>query len=225
MNKYVIIAVVILGIGMGIWSYKFHSSPRPELSAPGSADSGLPTGSTANGPAAANSPAVNATPPPSTAGVNPEFVEYIRTEARLIDSAKNSPAKAENRGDAKASTMGPTEIAYAKQLVLATAAPANERILAAYLLTEAKQKSWSALQDIILSQVPQMPAGTDPHSVAETKNMQEKALRIMAVDGLAEQAIKDGAARELLSKLASEATDSVLREYILDKIQDLPPLE
>jgi hypothetical protein len=221
MNKYIILAVVILGIGMGIWSYKFHSSPRPLLTPPEGTP--LPPGYSAS----QNSPASNPSKvydPPKAEGVRPEFVAYLKNEAKQINAPKTDSERALTRGEDQANLMGPTEIIYAKELVLAPAAIANERILAAYLLTEAKQKAWSALQEIILSLPPRVNADAGPHSMDEAKHMQEKALRIMAVDGLAEQAETSASARELLIKLGNETPDPSLKAYIQDKIADLPPL-
>lgn len=202
----------------------WHFWPRPELQEhahDSHTHDPSPSAAPVTPAAAPASPAAVA-PPPSADGVNPVFVAFLKREAALLESTKNDAVKAEQRVEVQAEAMGPREISFAKDTALAPQAAANERILSAYLLVSAGEKAWSAIQELLLA--PLSRARAEPHTIEEAKAMQEKALRLMAVDGLAEQAATNARARELLSRMASEVQDPGLRNYILQKLGELPPL-
>lgn len=192
-----------------------RDSPAPETG--GSVLSAAP----ASGPSQARLPL----PPiakPKPEGVRPEFLSFLKAEAKSLDSPNVNAEDAARRAFDEAQKMGPAEFEFARNTVLSEEAGAGERIMAVFLLTSAGEAGWPALRDIVRSPVSREPF--DPHTEAEMKSMQEKAFRLMAIDALAEQAIQSPEARQELMGWLREATDPSIRKTIQAKLDELPPL-
>jgi len=115
--------------------------------------------------------------------------------------------------------MGGEEMAAAKDLVLSGEGPANERIMATYLLTLAGPSAWPSLKEI--ASAPAKEKGGPHNSEGEVKAVQEKAQKLMAIDALAEQASTDAAAKDELGQWARELPDRYLRDYADKKWKSL----
>ena len=159
------------------------------------------------------------TAPPEQA--RPELVSFFKKESSEMDLKKENTVEAEERAEAQAGLMNASDISFVKKNVLSANSSANEKIFGVFLLGKAAGKSVSALSDIIRTPYSSRP-NPAPHTVEETKAMQEKAIVYMAVDALAAQA-KDGdaSALEELRRLANEAPDPGVRNYVLGKIAEL----
>lgn len=151
--------------------------------------------------------------------VNPVFVHFLRTESMEVE-AKVNPEESQQHMEEQMAQMGEAELIYAKERALSEVSSAKEKILSVYLLAGAKQ-STKVLQDFISAPL-KGASEPEPHTIEETKSMQEKTLRVMAIDALAERAVKDSEAREALLRLAESVQDAGLRDYILRKTRTLP---
>jgi hypothetical protein len=209
-----LLAVALLGAAL----FFFRSAPP----APG-------TGGTFSGAS------LNPPPPPVSAGQNlpppaapkPEeaasaFVDFLRIEAKSLDTVGIDAEAAERRAQSAASSMGPKEFQFARDVALSAASASGERIMAIFLLTSAGEAGWPALRNILSA--PLSRDRVEPHTEAEHKSVQEKALRLMAVDALAEEAVTSERARAELRAWASATPDASLARTIQKKLDGLPPL-
>ena len=159
----------------------------------------------------------------SAVGVNPRLLQFIQTESSSLNSTKLDADAAERKVREEAAAMGEAEFRYAKDLALLTTAPANERILAVYLLARAQPRSWAVLADIVSAPLPNS-GRAEPHSVDEAKAAQEKAMRLIPIDELADAAVKNLESREELKRWEAAQRDPTVKRYIQRKISELPPL-
>jgi hypothetical protein len=127
-------------------------------------------------------------------------------------------AEATEKAQAEAREMGAHEIRFAKEVALSAAAPANQRILALYLLSLAGSGANGALREIALAP---LPAGGEVHSHEEHQLMQAKAERRMAIDALVDRIGRGESTARDLTLLAEEMRDPGLRGYIQRKLRDI----
>lgn len=215
MRNLLIPVLVVLVIIAAVATYFYQATP--ESSSPSAATpsaQALPTPA----PAAPLPPVA----PPKPESVKPEFLQFLRAEAKALDSTNVDAEAAGLRAQSQASEMGPLEFQFARDTVLAESGPAREKIMSVFLLTSAGAAGWPALAGIVQAPVSREPVA--PHTEAEMKSVQERAYRLMAVDALAEQAVKSAPARQELLDWLNRATEPSLRDYIQKKISDLPPL-
>jgi|GEM_PF-5785804 len=165
-------------------------------------------------------PSAGIPPVPSPSGVSPNFVNYLQTEAKSLNNPSLNTGAAEKGIAEQAAAMGENEIRYARDLALGPQNPANQRILATFLLGATGAKGRSALRDLILMNHSSDRAA--PDSLDEMKNTQQKAMSMMAIDSLAEQALKDPSAKAELQRLAGEVKDETLKKHIQQKLRGLP---
>lgn len=159
---------------------------------------------------------------PPTQNVNPQFIQYLRAEARRMDAPSVDQEKVQKEIEAQVEQMTPKELEYAKNIALSPSRPANEKILAVYLILNAKN-SEKALEELITAPLKHKP-NPETHSVEETAAMQEKTLRIMEIDGLLQRAVNDSKIRDSLSRIATSISDPTLKAYLVKKLKELPPL-
>lgn len=110
------------------------------------------------------------------------------------------------------------------QLLLRTSlnvsAAASERILSTFLLVEGGHHTVATLTKLATAPLSN-PGPHETHSTEETLGMQDKSLRIMAIDGLVEQAKENPQARELLAKHIADIKDPYLRAYAERRLAEL----
>jgi hypothetical protein len=152
--------------------------------------------------------------------VSPQFIDYFRTESRKMDSPSIDQEKAQNEIQSQAEKMTSVELNYAKKIALNPKTPANEKILAIYLILKSKH-SEQTLAEIVSAPLNQK-ANPEPDSIAESAAMQEKALRIMALDGLLQKASHDLKIRESLYEIAGKTSDPTIKNYLLKRLKELP---
>lgn len=206
-----------LAAGLLAWRYHNVTSPSHILSDP---DNAAPP--TREPQPDAGSPQNTAAPTPAPEGVSAAFVSFLAAESKSIESPQIDADLAQQRMEQNAAAMGEKEIQYARDLVAGPQNPANQRIVAASMLGLAGEKAWGAAREIVVPEFESKRA--EPHSVDEVKNSQAKALALMLVDALAEQAVKSQKARDELQRWAKEAKDSTVQKHIAKKIRELPAL-
>ncbi|MGZ3650042.1 MAG: hypothetical protein ACXVB9_05360 [Bdellovibrionota bacterium] len=219
MKRALELAAVILVIWIVIaWWIRPDVSPvlKPTVGGP-------PPGVLAAPKAPPTDPGKLPAPAPSAESASAAFTAFLATDAKLLDSTHVDSAAAEEREKAQAASMGPAEIAYARELALNDKANGNQRVLAVDLLARVGfPRAAPALEDLITKGM--NSARAQPHTVDEISNTQAKAFAIMAVDSIAAHAVKDPAARDELVRLGGQAKDSTIQKYIQGKIRSLPPL-
>lgn len=187
-------------------------SPAPTGNAPASPSA----------PSAGNTEADSEAKPslPSTDGVSPPLLRFFQEESKSLDSVHVNAAQAEAKGEAQAKAMGSREIRYAQELVLSPHAPANQRILAIYLLTKGSAATNPALKNIATA--PSYSDRAEPHTMAEHKNVEGKTFSLEATEELFHRASKnDLGALEELRKVAAEAQDLTIKNYANKKLAEL----
>lgn len=209
---------LLLGIGgalvlLLVSGYFFlHPSALPSLSR----EDLFPRISSAVSPNAQTGSAVSSALPPAT----PRLKSFLGEEGESFDTGKVDAAAAEKHVKEMAAQLTPEEMKFLVATALEMNARASDRILSAYLLVSAKEKAFSSLRDFITAPLRGNPHAPE-HSVEELAAMQEKSLRVMAIDGLFEQAKVDPAARDTFFKLVSELREPSLSQYVQKKIKEL----
>jgi len=167
-------------------------------------------------------------PPPGTpeATFNPqaasseEFQTWLDAESgRLRGFSVDSAAK-EQELKQTAAQLRPEQRRALLEAATNTALEIDRRIFSAYLLSispeaAAPELSQLAAADLILAARP------EPHTVGETQNTQERALRILAINRLADLAKDSVPARQELAKLIPRIKDASLRDYASQKNQQI----
>ena len=219
MKRYLplLFAALLLAGAFLAWRYHNLTSPTNILSDPDNA--APPTREPNPDPSLPQAPVA---PAPPAEKVAPTFVSFLSAEATSMDSPRIDADLAQKRMEEQAARMGEHELRYARDLVLGGQYPANQRIVAAAVLGLAGEKGWEAGRAAV---VPPFESGrAEPHSLDEVKNTQAKALAIMLVDSLAEQARTNPRARDELARWGKEAKDSTVQKHIARRLKELPPL-
>lgn len=159
---------------------------------------------------------------PPTENVSPAFVQFMTDEARSMNAPSMDMEAAEARVVEQVSQMGFEEVEYARAIALSPEAPANQRILAAYLIASGGAKTRDAADDLVNREFDSKRA--KPDTMEEKKNVDAKASALMVVDKTAKRAETDPSAREDLARWAAEAKDSTIKKYIEATLRRLPTL-
>ena len=150
--------------------------------------------------------------------VTPEFAKWFFEESKNIEANTKNPDEKEAALKIRAQQMTDEELAYLRKKATDTKATASERISAAYLLT----LSNSAQSLVDISQSPlSLPSPQPVHSIGETLLMQEKAIRVMAIDELFNRAKADAVLRSQLLAIINKMSDEGLKQYALKRYRDL----
>jgi hypothetical protein len=209
-----LVTVVLLGLGI----YLVQSPEKvdeirasmPFLSAAKEGATSLPGSVAANVPAIAQEP-------------RPELMRFLDSEAKTFNSTKLDAEAVERRVQAEADQLTAADLQFLATKAQGLNSRASDRILSAYLLISSKEKGWGPLRDLVLAPLQGKP-DAPPHTVDEAQAMQEKTIRIMAIEGLFEQALKNRQAREEFLRILSELRDPTLVNYAQKRAKELPPL-
>jgi hypothetical protein len=106
------------------------------------------------------------------------------------------------------------------QTVLNPFASAGARIYSIYLMSEAGAVAQNHVATFLSQPLPNY-GESRPHTEAETRNSQERAMRVMAIDGLAARAAKDPSALATLENSAAHISDPIVRRYAERKIREI----
>ncbi|MCC2679208.1 MAG: hypothetical protein K0R29_1784 [Pseudobdellovibrio sp.] len=146
---------------------------------------------------------------------------WLRQESAAMDMTNNDTAQVEIKLKASANTLKPEQLKDLVSKALNMNTPANQRILAAYILTlNTSEASIGAQVDLAKEPLPDLGPAL-PHTEAELRRTQELALRYMEVDQLAERARTDANARDKLKLLLNEAGSEEVRNYVARKLKEL----
>ena len=149
-----------------------------------------------------------------------QFAEWLKSEASSLDRSDRANAGKDALLRQQALQFTPENINYLRATATNKLAPANEKIVAAYLLTFASSNSQQALQEI--AQTPFSLSNPQPaHSIGETTLMQEKAIRVMAIDELFIRYENDAISRQELATALQKIPDPSLRQYALKRLAEL----
>ena len=149
-----------------------------------------------------------------------KFQAWFDNEADNVDRIGDDSLHAERRLKKVAAQLNRTSINYLLSTATNPSAAANQQVMAVYLLTLSGSQALHELADIASSPLPEGEV-TQPDSLTETSQMQSKALRVMAIDSLAEQAKRDVAALNQLKKAIATISDPYLRAYARKKLANL----
>ncbi len=149
-----------------------------------------------------------------------QFAAWLKTEASSLDRSDRRNADKDTLLRQQALQFTPENINYLRATATNKLAPANEKIVAAYLLTLASSNSQQALQEI--AQTPFSLSNPQPaHSIGETTLMQEKAIRVVAIDELFIRHENDAISRQELATALQKIPDPSLRQYALKRLAEL----
>ena len=219
MKRYLPLLLIALVLAGGVLAWRYHNltSTSDILSDPDNA--APPTREPNPDPSV---PQVAPATTPTTENVAPTFVSFLAAEATSMDSPRIDADLAQKRMEEQAVKLGEHELRYARDLVLGGQYPANQRIVAAAMIGLAGEKGWEAGRRAVTPAFES--ARAEAHSLEEVKNTQAKALAIMLVDSLAEQARSNPKARDELARWGKEAKDSTIQKHIARKLKELPSL-
>jgi len=150
-----------------------------------------------------------------------QLSSWLREESAAMDMTNNDTAQVEIKLKASANTLKPEQLKDLAAKALNINTPANQRILAAYILTlNTSEAAVGAQLDLAKEPLPDLGPAL-PHTEAELRRTQELALRYMEVDQLAERARTDANARDKLKLLLNEAGSEEVRSYVARKLKEL----
>ncbi len=163
----------------------------------------------------------NQVPENSVTNKSPEqFAAWLKTEASSLDRSDRANSDKDTLLRQQALQFTPENINYLRATATNKLASANEKIVAAYLLTLAGGSSQQALQEI--AQTPFSLASPQPaHSIGETTLMQEKAIRVVAIDELFIRYENDAISHQELATALQKIPDPSLRQYALKRLAEL----
>lgn len=218
--KKILSGAILLSIVVALGLYLKFKNANHSFTDP---SKNIPAASTQNNtPLTAKAPEQKPEQEPPTQNVNPQFIQYLRAEAQRMDAPSVDQEKVQKEIEAQVEKMTPKELEYAKNIALSPNRSANEKILAVYLILNAKN-SVKTLEELITAPLKHKP-NAERHSVEETAAMQEKTLRIMEIDGLLQRAVKDQSIRDSLARIATSLSDPTLKAYLIKKLKELPPI-
>lgn len=149
-----------------------------------------------------------------------QFADWLKSEAQLLD--KNDPNNADKEIilKAKAAQFTESNIKYLRKIATDAAASANERIVAVYFLSLSSDKALPELIDVAGSPF-SLPNPQPVHSIGEATLMQEKAIRVVAIDELFNRFENNAITRAQLENGISRISESSLKQYAARRLADL----
>lgn len=161
---------------------------------------------------------------PQAAAQNPAIVKeletWVQTEAAKMDTTTYDSAREESLLRQKAQVLNFAEIQTLKVVALDGTRAANERILSAYMLSMTSSQGLSAIQDLAKAPLSN-PGEKAPHSLGETQDMHEKAIRRMLIDELFKRAQADPSYVPELAKQIEQISVPELKAYAQERFQQL----
>ncbi|OFZ31494.1 MAG: hypothetical protein A2622_02605 [Bdellovibrionales bacterium RIFCSPHIGHO2_01_FULL_40_29] len=157
------------------------------------------------------------TPPPTATA---EFKKWFSAEAEKIDRTNENFMDRERELRQHAAHFTTSQIDHLKSTALSETASGNERIMASYFLTIGGLNSLAALIDV--AQAPYSITNPQPaHSLGETTLMQEKAIRMMAIDELFAKYEIDAITKKQLTEALIKIPDQALKQHALKRLEEL----
>jgi len=231
MRTRVLIAVAAIGLLVVAFSlFRFsQQSPglntkRPELpSASDAQTGGIVGGGTvtfkANGQVVPTEPATADQGKPME---DKEFQTWLTTEAKNVDKPSLDGEQAKAKIAKIASHLTESQARHLLQTVKSDSSSAGEKILSTYILVEAGGLAQSEMKELITSAL-ENRGPSKPHSEAEMRSVQDRSLRLMAIDGLGEHAKTDANARATLAQSIPGIQDPYIRKYAEQRLKEATP--
>lgn len=139
--------------------------------------------------------------------------EYKNLEDRTGDQEEKEAVLRD-----RASRLSSEELSYLRTQATNSTATAKERIAATYLISLGPSiESIIAIAKTPLS----LPNPQPVHSIGESLLMQEKAIRVMAIDELFNRALSNSTLRREILQLINQIQDPGLKQYALKRYQEL----
>ncbi|AGH95910.1 hypothetical protein [Pseudobdellovibrio exovorus] len=150
-----------------------------------------------------------------------QLKKWISEESRSMNSTGLNTEEIQLRLKAQAQTLTTEQLKALVKVTRESSMPANERVLAAYMLSlNTSANSLEAMFEV--SAQPITDHGPSiPHSEAELRNAQELALRYMQVDELAQRAKTNPNAKDKLKLLSQKAESQQVRSYAERLLKEL----
>lgn len=161
---------------------------------------------------------------PATANAE-QFEQWFKSEAQAMNHYNVNEDKIQERYLRITAQMTPAQFKVLSQIAMRSNPNVSERILAAYLLGYAGYDSLSDLSALASSEI-KLDGVPNAHTAAETQQTQERALRVLAINRLADLARGEDAAAAAnalaeLKKLIPTIKDANLKNYAQNKLKEI----
>lgn len=161
---------------------------------------------------------------PAKASVE-EFKQWFDSEVILMNQYNVNEEQMQQRYLQLTSKMNPEQFRLLSIVARAQSSKVNDRVLAAYLLGFAGYANVGDLAVLALSPI-KLQGKPEAHSMAETQQVQERALRVLAINRLADLARGDNPseaskAKERLVAISKSVTDPTLKNYAENKLKEI----
>lgn len=169
---------------------------------------------------------------PQGPAIDEEFRNWLSDQAQLLDEPQVDVKEAESQVRSMVERISPKEWEAVKSLAASNQVKASERVFATYLLVQGGEASLGRLAEFAQSELPLAHQDFAAHSEEETEAVRERALRVMAIDGMASQAeadLKSGVQRSdslallKLQEVAASAQSGFIREQAKARLDQLDP--
>lgn len=149
-----------------------------------------------------------------------KFKSWFETVSADIEASGSSNFFGLDEIKQRASQLTLDQQEWLVQLAVDTQAAAKRKIMAVFLLSEGGLHTTASLAEFVEAPLQAKGIG-EPHSPDETRNMQEKSLRVMAIDSLAEKAKTDRDSYDLLVSSIGRIEDPYLKSYAERKLAEI----
>lgn len=153
------------------------------------------------------------------ANVSEAFKTWFAASYVEVEKSSVDPQKVQEDLTRKAFAMNAEERLFLFQKVLSTSSKATEKMFSAYVLGLNPEQNTAYLE--LIAKAPLVYIDAAVHSPEETLQMQEKALRRMAIESLLNRAAADPSYKRSLSDLASQIQDPALKKFLEKKLSEL----
>lgn len=161
---------------------------------------------------------------PSTAAPT-QFKEWFDSEVKLMNQYNVNEEVVQQRYLQITGKMTPAQFGLLSVVARAKSPNINDRILAAYLLGHSGYANVGDLAALALSPI-KLDGKPEAHSLAETQQVQERALRVLAINRLADLARGGDAAAakkalDHLTLIIKTVKDPSVKNYAENKLKEI----
>lgn len=154
-----------------------------------------------------------------------QFKEWFDSEVKLMNQYNVNEELMQQRYLELTAKMTPAQFKQLSVVARTKSPNINERILAAYLLGYAGYASVGDLSTLVSTPI-LLDGKPEPHTVYETQQTQERALRILAINRLADLAHGNDSEKAKkavaeLKRISATIRDENLKNYAQNKLQEI----
>lgn len=154
-----------------------------------------------------------------------QFKTWFSSEVSLMDQFNVSEDVIQQRYLQVTNKMTPAQFAQLSVVARTKSTNVNDRILAAYLLGYSGYANVGDLTALALSPI-KLEGKPEAHSMAETQQVQERALRVLAINRLADLARGEDAtaskkALAQLQLISRSSADPSIKNYAQNKLKEI----